>query len=156
MKTSPLAGALLIVAVGTPAAARTAATVPYPIADVFPTAVRFLRIDRGYTVREKDEPSGYVLFEYADGARTHKGSLELVRVTDGDGRDATRVVFTLPDLPRHHEQVLVDKLAAKLRDERGTPPPPKRPVEDRPAAPDAGTLPRPPQTKELPRGSGQL
>ena len=58
-------------------------------------------------------------------------------------------MFSLPDLPRHFEQMLLDKLTAKVKDERGTPAPVprKRPPERN--APDAG-LPRPP-TRDLPR-----
>jgi hypothetical protein len=122
------------------AEARSVGTVPYPIADVWPTAVRFLRIDRNCAIREKDEAAGYILFDYPEGGKLHKGSLELVRTSDGDGRDITRVVATLPDLPHYLEQLLLDKLAAKLREDHGSPaPPPTRKPE--PTAPDGGASP---------------
>jgi hypothetical protein len=129
-----------VVAWATPAAARSSAVLPYPLADVWPTAVRFVRVDRGYTVREKDEESGYILFDLVEGTRTYKASLELIRATDDHGRDGTRAVFSIPDLPRHYEQMLLDKLAAKIREERGSPapaPPPKKPPSERPP-PDGG------------------
>jgi hypothetical protein len=46
-------------------------------------------------------------------------------------------VATLSDSPRYLEQLLLDKLAAKLREDRGAPapPPPRKPE---PAEPDAG------------------
>jgi hypothetical protein len=105
------------------AEARSVGTVPYAMADVWPSAVRFLRIDRNCVIREKDETAGYILFDYPEGQRLHKGSLELVRASDGDGRDL--------------EQLLLDKLAAKLREDHGSPapPPPRKP---QPAEPDAG------------------
>jgi hypothetical protein len=119
------------------AEARGVGTVPYPITDVWPSAVRFLRIDRNCVIREKDETAGYILFDYPEGQKLHKGSLELIRASDGDGRDITRVVATLPDLPHYLEQLLLDKLAAKLREDHGSPaPPPTRKPE--PAEPDAG------------------
>jgi hypothetical protein len=119
------------------AEARRVGTVPYPIADVWPTAVRFLRIDHNCAIREKDEAAGYILFDYPEGGKLHKGSLELIRASDGDGREITRVVATLPDLPHYLEQLLLDKLAAKLRDDHGSPaPPPTRKPE--PAPPDGG------------------
>jgi hypothetical protein len=107
------------------------------MADVWPSAVRFLRIDRNCAIREKDETAGYILFDYPEGQKLHKGSLELVRASDADGRDITRVVATLPDLPHYLEQLLLDKLAAKLREDHGSPapPPPRKP---QPAEPDAG------------------
>ena len=119
------------------AEARSVSTVPYPMADVWPTAVRFLRIDRNCVIREKDETAGYILFDYPEGQKLHKGSLELIRTSDGDGRDITRVVATLPDLPHYLEQLLLDKLAAKLREDHGSPAP-APPRKPEPTEPDAG------------------
>jgi hypothetical protein len=133
-----------------PALARSAAVLSYPVADVWPTAVRFVRVDRGYTVREKDEESGYILFEMAEGTKTYKASLELIRATDDQGRDATRAAISIPDLPRHFEVMLLDKLSAKVREERGSPapaPPPRKPAEEEGAAPDGGVGGRPSKKK---------
>lgn len=159
-----MVAALVVVGAGGAALARSAALLSYPIGDVWAGAVRFIRVDRGYPIVEKDEGSGYVLFELAEGAKTYKGSLELVRATDDAGRDSTRAVFSVPGLPRHFEAMLLDKLSAKVREERGPPaPPPPRdrpsppPSSDKPAAPappDAGApsgLPRAPVRKDLPR-----
>jgi hypothetical protein len=138
-----IAGAVLVVATG-PALGRSATVLSYPVSDVWSSAVRFIRVDRGYVVREKDPASGYILFELGEGGKTYKGSLELVRATDDQGRDATRAAFSLPDLPRHYEGMLLDKLGIKVREERGVPapaPPAGKPPPDRnrpdaaPAAP---------------------
>ena len=102
--------------------------VSYPIVDVWPTAVRFLRVDRNFPIREKDDAAGYILFDYADGGRVAKAAFEFIRTSDSRGREATRIVLSIPDQPRHVEQMLIDKLAAKLRDDHGNPlpsPPPK-------------------------------
>ena len=107
----------------------------YPISSVWPAAVRFLRVDRAFPVREKDEDAGYVLFDYTDGPKPCKGSLELIRATDREGRDATRIAISIPDLPRRYEQMLLDKFLAKLRDDHGPPAPP--PHKSEPARPDA-------------------
>jgi hypothetical protein len=143
---------------GRSALARTSTVMPYPPGDVWPTTIRFLRIDRGATLREKDADSGYVLFDVAEGNHTYKGSLELVRAADGDGRESTRVVASLPDLPRHFETALLDKLALKLREEYGSPapPPPKSDPEadkggpSKRRRPDGGSPPRAP-SGDLPR-----
>lgn len=127
-----------------PAHARSTAVLSYPVADIWPTAVRFVRVDRGYTLKEKDEETGYILFEMVEGQRKYKASLELIRVSDEMGRDATRAAFSIPDLPRHFEVMLLDKLSAKVREERGSPAPPpprKPPGEAAPPAPDAGARP---------------
>jgi len=117
---------------GLDAEARTSGTVSYSTADVWPSALRFLRIDRNCVIREKDEAAGYILFDYPDGRKLYKGSLELVRTSDSESRDITRVVISLPDLPRHFEQLLIDKLSAKLREDLGSPvlPPPRKPEPD--------------------------
>ena len=110
----------------------------YPITSVWPAAVRFLRVDRAFPVREKDEDAGYVLFDYTDGPKPCKGSLELIRATDREGRDATRIAISIPDLPRRYEQMLLDKFVVKLRDDHGPPappPPPRKP--EPPLQPDA-------------------
>ncbi len=122
-----------------PVLARSGAILPYPAAEVWSSAVRFVRVDRGYVIREKDEGSGYILFDAAEGPKATKGALEIIATRDAEGREATRAVFSLPDLPRHYEIMLLDKLAAKVKEERGSPaPPPSRKTPgDRPPA-DAG------------------
>ena len=117
--------------------ARTLEVVPYPVADVWPSTVRFLRVDRNFPIREKDDDAGYILFDYLDGPKTCKGSLELIRITDRDGRDATRLAVSIPELPHRYEQMLLDRLVAKLRDDRGPPAPPPRKPEPTPPNPDA-------------------
>lgn len=147
---------LVLLAPATDVHARSTLTIPYEFADVWPAAVRFLRIDRGFPIREKDESSGYILFDLLEGSKSYKGSLELVRTADNDGRESVQLVMTVPDLPRHYEALLLDKLALKVRDERGSPaaPPPRRPPvapAGRPK-PDAGDgLPRAPTMPDLPR-----
>jgi hypothetical protein len=120
-----------------PAHARSIGSIPYPIADVWPSAVRFLRIDRNCAIREKDDTAGYILFDYPEGAKVYKGSVEFVMTHDNEGREVTKVIISLPDLPRHYERLLLDKLGDKLREDRGSPapPPPRKPP---PPQPDAG------------------
>lgn len=144
---------LLLLAAPRAAQARSQAVLPYPLAEVWPTAVRYLRVDRGATLREKDADSGYILFDLPEAQKSYKGSLEFVRSNDED-REATRIVVNLPDLPRHFELSLIEKLTAKVKDEYGSPAPPvpRKPAPEPPkrGAPDAGVLPRPIQG-ELPR-----
>jgi hypothetical protein len=131
--------------------ARTLDIAPYPITSVWPSAVRFLRVDRGFPVREKDEAAGYVLFDYADGPKPCKGSLELIRINDREGRDATRIAISIPDLPRRYEQMLLDKFVAKLRDDQGPPaPPPRKPETPPPLPPPDAAPPAPAPTNPAP------
>jgi hypothetical protein len=120
--------------------ARTMQIAPYPIADVWPAAVRFLRVDRGFPVREKDESAGYVLFDYTDGPKPCKASLELIHAVDPEGRDATRIAISIPDLPRRYEQMLIERLIAKVHEDHGPPAPPPRKT-DPPAPPKQDAAP---------------
>jgi hypothetical protein len=139
--SAPLAAAalMLIALAAAPAHARSSVVVSYTIGEVWPAAIRFLRVDRNYRVREKDEPAGYVLFDLPENKRTYRGALEMVKTTDDEGRVATQLTCTITDLPRRYESTLLDQLAAKVAEERGPPPAHRPPVagdpppkEDRP------------------------
>jgi hypothetical protein len=143
------------------ALARSVAKVSYGRAEVWATAVRLLRVNSNLPIREKDEGAGYVLFDFLDGGKTYRASLELVTTggggAEGGGEgDTTEVVVSIPELPRRFEAQLLDRLAAKLRDERGPPPQRRaRPAPDgNPGSGEAeatrdGGLPR------MPRAEGQ-
>ncbi len=118
--------------------AKSAFESPYGYERTWNAALRFVRVDNGWKVTEKDDQSGYLLFEYRspESTKTSPGSLELVR---GGGRDTpVSVLVQLPQMPRYHEQVLLDALASKMRREYGEPPA-HRKSEDPPVdAGDAG------------------
>jgi hypothetical protein len=135
--------------------------VPYPMAQVWPTALRYLRVDRGYTLVDRDGEAGYVLFDFpisdagsgaaADAAsptrageeiRVGRGSLELLAMVDASGRPSVKVQVSTDAGPTHLPHAIAEGLAAKLKRERGHPaaPPPKAPpgapAPDAPDAPD--------------------
>ena len=155
-------GLLAVALHPSPAAARSTTTLPYPSASVWAAAVRHLRVDRGYLIREKDEASGYVLFDYVEGSKSYRAAVELVPLVEADGRASTRVSLSITGLPKRYEGALLDGLAAKVRDERGPPPePPRRPARDdtsekeRPREKDrertGAKATAPPESNELPR-----
>ncbi len=84
--------------------------------------MRLVRVDLGLKISEKDEGAGYLLFDYRSpesGNKPVPGSMEFIRSKD---TGAVRVVVQIPQMPGYHEQVLVDQLARKLRNEYGDPP----------------------------------
>jgi hypothetical protein len=84
--------------------------------------MRLVRVDLGLKISEKDEGAGYLLFDYLSpesGKKPVPGSMEFIRAKD---TGAVRVVVQIPQMPGYHEQVLVDSLARKLRNEYGDPP----------------------------------
>jgi hypothetical protein len=121
-------------------AARTDRELTYRENEIWQGAIRFLRVESGYKILEKDKEAGYVLFEYKDEGNSHAASFEMVR-TARDGRLFVRARIQIPDMPRYVEAVLIDKLVRKLKDEYGAPPPaqlvaPEAKPAPAPATPD--------------------
>src|SRR5262245_41247529 len=125
-------GIALSLGVSTPATAKSSYESSYGYEKTWNAGLRLVRVDLGFKVTEKDEPNGYLLFDYRSpesGSKPVPGSLEFVRSKD-DGN--VRVVVQIPQMPAYHEQVLVDQLSRKLRNEYGDPPrkPPPSPPKD--------------------------
>lgn len=121
---------------GREATAKAAYDSPYGFERTWNVSMRLVRVDLGLKIEEKDEQSGYLLFAYTSsesGSKVSQGSMEFVRPSDPS--QPVHVIVQLPQMPRYHEQVLIDALARKLRDEYGEPPR----ARPRPPAPvDAG------------------
>jgi hypothetical protein len=102
--------------------ARSEKTLAYAREPAWATAVRFIRVNAGLKVIEKDADAGYVIFEFKEEKKTFRGSLELIEVVR-DGRKAVRFVMTIEDRPSWVEIGLLTKLEQKLRAELGSPAP---------------------------------
>ena len=105
--------------------------ISYPMEFVWPTAIRYLKVDRQYEVSEKDRDSGYVLFNFPHGSTSGTGSLEMLETTDVSGRKAVRLMVSTSNGPAHLPHTLAEGILAKLRAERGqpAPPPPSSPAD---------------------------
>ncbi|MBW2626681.1 MAG: hypothetical protein JRE45_03580 [Deltaproteobacteria bacterium] len=95
---------------------------------VWGAAIRMIRVDQGYAIKDRDQGVGYFLFDYRDDGRTYPGSVELVRIKD-QGGGSIRAVVQIPAMPSYIERMLLDKLTRKLVDEYGEPEPPKKPSD---------------------------
>lgn len=122
---------LALMAISFTASAKVSENTPYSKAQAYQGSLRYLRVDLGFDITEKDADSGYLLFQYRSPGRegTTSGSLEVVEQEDG-----ATVIVRLPELPEHYEQHLVDGLIRKLRDQYGDPKPKKR-EEEKPSSP---------------------
>jgi hypothetical protein len=100
----------------------------YPMEFVWPTAMRYLRVDRGYAIVDRDADAGFILFDFPIGPedRTGRGSVEIFATKDASGRAAASVQITTDGGPVHLPHALLDGLAEKLRRERGQPAAPPR------------------------------
>jgi hypothetical protein len=121
-----------------PADARSERSVSHPFERIWPTAVRHLRIGEGLTIVERDQEVGYILFDLEEDRRRFRGSLELIRTEDQDGRAAVRMILHIEGRPNYVELGILDRLLARIRDEHGDPPraprapPPERPKPTKP------------------------
>ena len=123
--------ALAALAAAQPGAlARSERELSYPFERAWPTAVRFLRIDEGFSIVERDNETGYLVFELKQDGRTFSGSLEVVRTEDDEGRKAVRVVLRIADRPSYVERGILERLARKLRADHGDPEPAPEPPEE--------------------------
>jgi len=115
-----LAVAAAIVLTGQPADARTSFDSGYGFDRTWNAAVRLVRVDMGLKVLEKDDATGYLMFEYRapdSGKKVSQGSMEFVRSKEPDA--PVRVVVQLPQMPSYHEQVMLDSLVKKMKTEYG-------------------------------------
>lgn len=131
---------LLALALPSLASAKAQSELPgYRLEEVFSTALRFVRVDRGCKVTDKDADAAFVMFECpADNGHTSKGAVEVFRANK-NGREGVRLTASLPDEGHGPELRLVELIERKLREERGTPTAPKPPAP--PSPPDAGVKP---------------
>jgi len=136
-----VAFASALAALGPEAGAKVSQDSTYGFDRTWNAAIRLVRVDLGLKVVEKDESTGYLLFEYRSseaGNKSSPGAIEVVRGKDGD---PVKVVVQLSQMPQYHEQVLLDSLTRKLRAEYGDPPPkarPAPPASKKPPPDDAG------------------
>ncbi len=119
-----------------PAEAKSSRKVSHAYESVWPATVRFLRIDEGLKISEKDSDTGYILFEIQDDGKVYAGSIEVIRRKDYSNRDAVELVLQIKDRPSYMELPILDRLMAKLRKELGHPKRPQSPKKDEDTAKD--------------------
>jgi hypothetical protein len=129
-----LLAALLLCAAS--ATARVGGESEYSKAQTYSGALRYLRVDLGYEVIERDPDAAYLIFRYELPGQKPATATGTVEVVEADGH--VRLFVQIPTMPEYHERVLRDGLVRKLHDEYGTPAHKPPPSEKKPEA-DAGT-----------------
>jgi hypothetical protein len=105
----------------------------YPMDHVWPTAIRYLRIDRGFEITDRDRDAGYLLFEFPlEEKRIGSGSVEMFEAIDASGRASVSIGVNTGAGPVHLPNSILDGIAAKVRAERGQPAPPPPPKQEEP------------------------
>ncbi len=118
------------------ALARTEARSPYTKTQTYSGALRFLRVDKGFEVTERDPDAAYLLFRYVTTGRKQpsSGSIEIIEASD-----QVKIVIQLAEVPSYHEQVLRDGLLHKLGQEYGEPPKREKPPPEKGKRDDKGS-----------------
>src|SRR5438132_1349550 len=96
-----------------------------------------VRVDMRLPVTDRDPEAGYLLFEWVDHGKRFAGSLELVK-SERDQRPLVTAVVQVQGMPAYVEQMLLDKLDHKLKEELGEPldPPKAEPSPSKPKEPE--------------------
>lgn len=115
--------------------AKAQRTAHWRFEQVWPAAIRFLRIDEGHEILEKDSEAGYVIFKVKDDGKEYQGALEVVSIVE-NRRPSVRLSLRIADRPDYMAEGILRRLLYKLQEELGpppAPPPPKeKPAEEKP------------------------
>src|SRR6185436_6251069 len=111
-----LAGAAAVFISGM-AEGRSQVDMPWSAKEVFPVALGLVSVNRNCKITDKDELSGYIVFECPDeaggkNAPLKHGALELI-ATEG-ARGGVRVQLTLANEPRYIELRFLELLERKV------------------------------------------
>ena len=143
--------AIVLAASSVTAWARAEKTLAYQREAAWPAAVRFIRVDEGLKIIEKDADAGYVLFEIKEEGKTFRGSLEVMTVVV-DGRTLVKFVVQVDERPAWVEIAMLTRLERKLRSELGSPaPPPTKKPKPEPDKDKPKEEPAPPPKKDEPK-----
>jgi len=129
-----------------PASARAEADSQYSKEQTYSGALRYLRVDLGYEIVEKDADAAYLIFRYLPPGETKRFASGTVEVIET--RDTVRLFVQLPQMPEYHERVLRDGLLKKLRTEYGAAPAKSKKPETRPGPSDDDKHTKPSEPKK--------
>lgn len=101
----------------------------YPYSWVMKASLRLIKIDLGCTIEEVDKDSGFILFRYTYEGVESPASLELSDLSTDENGYLVNSRVMMNKLPSWVEADLLDQLEAKLKDEYGDPPKPKKKPE---------------------------
>jgi hypothetical protein len=139
-----LAAGLFAAALAPSAGARVDGSSSYTKAQTYSGALRYVRVDLGYELVEKDPDAAYLIFKYTPPGQSKNNAVTgTLEVVEAGGN--VRLFVSLPRMPEYHERVFRDGLLKKLRDEYGAPPPKKdkeksdKAAPEKPAAPTEGS-----------------
>jgi hypothetical protein len=145
-----LAAATVLMAWPRPSLADAEKTLDYRYESVWSGAVRLIRADKGYPVKDQDRDNGYILFVYPGEGSVKEctASLQMFRIVDDRGYRRVKVKLVIQHQPSYVEVAFLEKLEQKLREDYGAAPPPEK-EPDKPKQPPKDQPPKdqPPEQK---------
>lgn len=100
----------------------------YPFEQVWPTTIRYLRVNQHYELSDQDKRAGFILFRYpVENELEGEGSIEMIQVVDAASRPSVKLIVRMSQGPHHLAFSIAKGISDKIRKERGQPaPPPKK------------------------------
>lgn len=119
----------------------------YRWSQVWQSAMRLIRVDKGWTIQDSNQDAGYLLFrEENTQDYPAQGSIELIAQGVKDSGAGILVRAKVSNAGTHAAFLLLQALEKKLRADFGPPPLPKRPPEKAPGKPEPPDVPNDPKT----------
>ncbi len=142
LRALSVATLLVSLCVAAPSSAQVQVQSAHTKARTYSAALRYLRIDLGYEVLERDPDAAYLMFAFTVRGEKEKrtGSIEIVETDRG-----VVVEVSIPRFPEQEERRISDGLLEKMRRELGKPP-----EREPPAKGGAGDEKRRPPAKQPP------
>lgn len=112
--------------------AKSAQDTTYAMSQVYSTAQRFVRVDKGCKITDRDKDAAFLVWECTEKREgkevTLRASLEIFPTKTERGQQLLRVQATFNDEPRYMELRFLELLDRKLREDHGlAPAPPPEP-----------------------------
>src|SRR6478736_6420096 len=98
--------ALWVMSTTAVADARVDGSSGYSKAQTYSGALRYLRVDLGYEVVERDPDAAYLIFRYQPPGQNKSNATGTVEIVDTDGH--VKLFVQIPSMPEYHERVLRD------------------------------------------------
>lgn len=119
----------------------------YRWSQVWQSAMRLIRVDKGWTIQDSNQEAGYLLFhEESTQDYPAQGSIELIAQGDKDSGAGILVRAKVSNAGTHAAFLLLQALEKKLRADFGPPPLPKKPPKKAPKEPEKPKVPEDPKT----------
>ncbi len=126
----------------------------YRYESVWSAAVRLIRADKGYPVKDQDRENGYILFVFPGEGSVKEctASLQIFRIVDDRRYRKVKAKLNIQHQPSYVEVAFLDKLEQKLRDDYGSPPPPEKEPDKEKPKPPPKDQPKDQQPEKKPEG----